>query len=611
MLSPQKGFLICLIWLSFQACRPSSGNEDHTLLPDQPVWLHDGDVWVNLRKAPGPNDLQKQPALLYFFNVSDLATYAEIKQLQSICQQAGIPLICVHGPRFPYEMDAGTLFSMLPEAFDSIPVLNDPELALMHGMGLRNWGAAVLLDPHSAAALVWMQLPETEKLYSILADKMKEWRASKALTAAFYDWDFSHKEPEACDISDIQFIPALNQLVLCDRKNNYVILADTLGNIRHVIGNGRPGLQTGRFELTQMHQPEFAVPDPAGRYIYIGLPQQNRVIRADLEENVTEEWLENKIQSVQQGNQKIKMRLCYPSQLFFSENKIYIYFQGNKLLLDYTDASHAKVVSGQGSEGITDGPGDMATLSGMSSTMFFNRTTWFTDDRNSAIRTFDGAAIKTLCGKGSFESGHRDGPLTGALFQRPTSIIKHGNDIYIADYYNKSLRKISIKDSLVKRVKHFETLKETPCKICSSGRGIYLASRNGQCLYTETPDSGVYRKYILKGLQILPKYQNEELQTPDTIALTYQGPLEIIIDSGTTERLVVSKGNIIQVNGMALEIKRSRKTLNFMKDGQIQISYQLEVYDTETGVSSLKRRNLIIRAGSKKGGKNKLILPLR
>jgi hypothetical protein len=336
------------------------------------------------------------------------------------------------------------------------------------------------------------------------------------------------------------------------------------------------------------------------------MPGIHTIIRADLVDKTTEPFWEPEIRLVSDGTRHSKMNLQYPTDLFFCNNNLYIYFQGNKLLIDATNPLKVKWIAGTGADRFQDGPPGTGTLPAWSGTQIIAGNAMFLDVQNSALRVFNGQTVSTICGKGSFESGFREGLISQCLFQRPTALAEFKRNIYIIDYYNKCLRKWNQTNQSVQRVQTFHSLVNCPICIAAAEDNIYTITRQGTIYYSHHPDSSGFDTLPLKNLKILPKFRNDLDQPTDTITMDNDGPIDIMVD----EKILEDPGSRVFCNQKPMVFSHGKATAHFRGALYITIQYLFEFYETGSNRTQLKRGKMILKAGTTKGGRNKLSLPI-
>lgn len=128
-------------------------------------------------------------------------------------------------------------------------------------------------------------------------------------------------------------------------------------------------------------------------------------------------------------------------------------------------------------EGIKDGPALEATLAQPSALAVKDDAIYFLDAESSALRVLKNGRIKTLVGTGLFDFGLVDGTYPKAMMQHPQGMSIFEDTIYIADTYNKAIRKYDIASG--KLSTHQKGQLDEPADILFTA-----ASRQGQNWFT-------------------------------------------------------------------------------------------------------------------------------
>jgi sugar lactone lactonase YvrE len=99
-----------------------------------------------------------------------------------------------------------------------------------------------------------------------------------------------------------------------------------------------------------------------------------------------------------------------------------------------------------GNPGSTDGPGATASFALPSSITFDGANLYVADTFNSTIRkiVLSTKVVSTLAGLAGNPPGFTDGTGSTARFNNPRGITSDGTNLYVADTYNSTIRKIDI-----------------------------------------------------------------------------------------------------------------------------------------------------------------------
>ena len=102
-------------------------------------------------------------------------------------------------------------------------------------------------------------------------------------------------------------------------------------------------------------------------------------------------------------------------------------------------------VAGSGSAAFADGVGTTASFDRPHDVAVDNAgNIYVTDQRNHCIRKIEtNGQVTTIAGNPGV-AGFQDGIGSAALFDNPTGILYYNNALYVSDYFNHSIRLISL-----------------------------------------------------------------------------------------------------------------------------------------------------------------------
>lgn len=159
------------------------------------------------------------------------------------------------------------------------------------------------------------------------------------------------------------------------------------------------------------------------------------------------------------------------------------------------EAGVVTTLAGSGSSGDLDGLGQSAQFDWVVGITTDGKDIYFTDTYNNKIKklTLSTGVVSTFAGTGA--SGSTDGPGLSASFNTPHKITNDGDFLYVADYNNPLIRKISIATGEV------STLAGAGSPSCADGLGTAAhltlptgITTDGTNLYVADPDCWRIRK---------------------------------------------------------------------------------------------------------------------
>lgn len=228
------------------------------------------------------------------------------------------------------------------------------------------------------------------------------------------------------------------------------------------------------------------------------------------------------------------------------------------------------LVAGEG-EGGDGGPAREAKLQ-MPFAVDFDRSgnLFLAEYIGQRVRKIDGESIvTTIAGTGEKGYGGEDGPAAKARFDSIHSLVVAANgDIYIADSFNKRLRKIDARTGVIRTVAGTGTkgfsgdggpaikaqFGDIYCAAFDAkGEKLYLADLDNRRIRVLDPESGVVETVAGNGERGVPRdgadARTAPLMDPRAVAVDAKGNIYILERSGHALRVVDSEGKIRTVAG--------------------------------------------------------------
>jgi DNA-binding beta-propeller fold protein YncE len=263
-------------------------------------------------------------------------------------------------------------------------------------------------------------------------------------------------------------------LAISDSNHNRVLVVETgTGRVAYRIGGRERGLLDGDFENARFFRPQGVlwIQDKGKNEdkIYVADTENHALRLIDLQSKKVSTLSGNGSQGhwVNYSQDANRARLSSPWDLAYRDNTIYIAMAGLHQIWAYSiDSQTVAPFAGSGYEGILDGSLDESQFSQPSGLAISGNYIYVADSEASAVRQIDFAQlqVRTLAGKDLFVFGYRDGNANEALFQHPLGICADGNNIYVADTYNHSIRLIDIGSHSVSTLVGRKNI-ETVCNI--------------------------------------------------------------------------------------------------------------------------------------------------
>jgi sugar lactone lactonase YvrE len=228
----------------------------------------------------------------------------------------------------------------------------------------------------------------------------------------------------------------------------------------------------------------------------------------------------------------------------------------------------ARVVAGNGTKGYS-GDGQLATAAQLNEPyeVRFDKqgNMYFVEMQNHLIRRVDSRTktISTIAGTGKGGYAGDDGPATTAQFNRPHSIVLHGENLYVADIGNHRIRKIDLVSGTVSSIagskqKALPTDGQTalgtpvlgPRALFMSGDTMWVALREGHSVWKLSSGLRVWKHVSGTGKQGFSPAPLVAAQAtyngPKGIAVGPQGAIYVVDTENHAIRRIDLKANTVE-----------------------------------------------------------------
>lgn len=391
-------------------------------VPDFP----EGMEWLNVSQPISFKDkLKGKIVVLDFFTyccVNCMHILPDLEELEKkFSIQDGVAVIGVHSAKFENEKVSANILSAVLRYNIHHPVINDNAATLWSELQIACWPTLVIVGP--SGQFLYQLVGEGHR--QRLIDFVKVAREYFIEKGEITNHDLPIR-PEQVPPSPLSFPGKVyvsdggKTVVVSDSGHHRLIVADSNGHVKHVIGGSDRGNKDGSFEDAQFSSPQGVVLD--GTSIYIADTENHTIRKADL--------LERKVTTLAgtgyQGNDKeggksgVLQALSSPWDLCLADG---LGGERNAVLFIAMAGSHQIWV------------------------YFLTDTTWYKNKQMSS-----GTCLR-FAGSGNEENRNNSYP-EKAGFAQPSGITwsKKHNCLFIADSESSSVRSIQLKDGSVKNV---------------------------------------------------------------------------------------------------------------------------------------------------------------
>ncbi|KAK1122536.1 hypothetical protein K0M31_008987 [Melipona bicolor] len=175
----------------------------------------------------------------------------------------GLVVVGVHSAKFSNERDSKRLLSAVQRYNIKHPVVNDKTMSVWRNLGICCWPTLVMLGPtgellavfvgegHRNELILYVDVALTyfKSLNKILQNDIPLQLARHLLPIGNGNLLF----PSKLEIFQNE---QGESLVIADTGNNRILITDTVGNVKHIIGGSNPGFRDGDFENAKFDAPQ-------------------------------------------------------------------------------------------------------------------------------------------------------------------------------------------------------------------------------------------------------------------------------------------------------------------------------------------------------------------
>lgn len=251
---------------------------------------------------------------------------------------------------------------------------------------------------------------------------------------------------------------AAESLFVADSSHDRVLVVDSDGRVLQVIGSGEPGFSDGAVQEASFNKPQGMAIDGDRLYVADAENHAIRLVDLRERTVRTIAGTGEQSLYRHQGGDPLSNPLNSPYDVALHDGILYIAMAGFHQLwaLDLKD-NRVFPYAGDGGEDIVDGPREQARCAQPYGVKTDGRLLYFADSETSAVRTVGlgpDARVETLVGSGLFEFGDVDGEGQAALLQHCQGIALREQPgrtvVYVADTYNHKIKTITRSDGAVR-----------------------------------------------------------------------------------------------------------------------------------------------------------------
>jgi DNA-binding beta-propeller fold protein YncE len=501
--------------------------------------------WLNTKKNISLSDLKGKFVLIQFLSFSSINSIHAIADLKKIETKYAkeLQIIAVHSGKFPSQKNFENIRQAVLKFDLTYPLALDKDFLFWNLYGINSWPTHILINPMGEIIGKLSGEEIAKSLDDVIPELIIEFDSKKKLNRNTLSFVSLEKDKLAETVLSFPNKVILNgsgtELFVSDTNHHRILHIDIQNKkILNIIGSNEFGNEDGLFADAKFGRPNGIFLKE--NILYIADTNNHSIRVADLRTKKVSTLAGSgkQAKSLNVSGTGNQVSLNSPYDLTEYKNKLYISMLGSHQLwtLDLKTLE-AEVYAGSGRENLEDGKLLNSALSQpMGITKDYTRL-YFLDSNTSALRSADlklEGSIKTLIGKGLFESGDIDGKFPDARLQYPVGIFHNERKIFIADTLNHKIKSYDIDtkelrtlagtdDSGFLNSNANESSFNEPSSIAKHNHLIYIADTNNHSIRildlkantVKSFDFELSEKLFIKQNQSSKKFDGEIISVPE------------------------------------------------------------------------------------------------
>ncbi len=511
--------------------------------------LSGGVEWLNTSGEIELKDLRGKVVLLDFWTyccINCMHILPDLKFLEHKYPKE-LVVIGVHSAKFDNEKDSENIRRAALRYEIEHPIVNDADMKIWRGFGVRAWPTIGLIDPEGYFCGVASGEGNRELLDEVIAKLIAYHRAKGTLdeTPVQFDLERNRVKPGPLRFpGKVLADEASNRLFITDSNHNRIVITSLEGKLLDVIGSGTAGATDGNYKTATFFRPQGTA--LVGDNLFVADTENHmlRVIDLKAKKVTTLAGTGKQAQFRDRGGSLRKTALNSPWAISHIDGTLYIAMAGPHQLFSHEIGSdEITVFAGSGREDILNGPLSESAFAQPSGISVGNgKALYVADSEGSSIRKVtlgSKGEVTTVAGASDlpqgqtlFAFGDIDEVGGSARFQHPLDVLFHDGALFVADSYNHKVKRIDLTSRKVTTIlgtgksgSGLDPLKlAEPAGLTAVKNKLFIADTNNHRILVATLPSGDVSELKIDGLQPppLPKDSDDVAEGKEVISVPAQ-----------------------------------------------------------------------------------------
>ena len=378
-------------------------------------------IWLNTDHPLSLKDLKGRVVILDFWTyccINCLHVLPDLKYLEKKYKDS-LTVIGVHSAKFDNEKSCGNIRQAVLRYDVEHPVLVDSNFDVWRQYAVRAWPTLIVIDPEGYVIDTVSGEGHRDYLAQLIDQLICQHQEKGSIE--FQELSLTLEKQRQPLFTPLTFPGKVladgegERLFIADSGHHRIVVSTLTGEVQHIIGTGKPGLQDGSFVEAQFFAPQGMALDSENQLLYV----------ADTENHCLRE--------VNLINQQVKT----------------IAGMG-------TQSHHIGSYSGKALETALNSPWDVEKIGLSEANPFAKHGGTAAKDYHLIIAMagfhqiwemqLEAGFVRTYAGIG--REACRDGVLEEAAFAQPSGLSTDGRELYVADSEVSSIRAVGLVDNL-------------------------------------------------------------------------------------------------------------------------------------------------------------------
>lgn len=409
--------------------------------------------WLNTDKPLLLKSLKGKVIILDFWTyccINCLHILPDLKYLERKYQNI-LTIIGVHSAKFDNEKEIENIRQAILRYDIEHPILVDIGFRVWDEYTVRAWPTLIIIDPQGYVISQVSGEGNLQFIENIIIQSVNQNQDKINFQQLEFNLE-KHHQPLITPLafpSKILATPA--GLFIADSGHHRLVMSSLEGEVIHVIGTGKPGLNDGKFDEVQFSAPQGMSYDLENQILYVADTVNHVLRRVDLQKLVVETIAGTGKQSHiihPHGGAALATALNSPWDLVKVDNFLFITMAGSHQIWQMNlETGNIATYAGTGAEGCVDGNFQECAFAQPSGITTNGKELFIADSEVSSIRSVEIAEngkVRTVCGSGFlFGFGDQDGISDDVRLQHCLGIDYFENYLWVADTYNHKIKLVN------------------------------------------------------------------------------------------------------------------------------------------------------------------------